>query len=105
MFGLLETDLKYIISVFQQFNEIEKAVIFGSRAKGNYKSGADVDIAIYGEKITFTTISRIHSILEEKSHMPYFFDVVDYTHLSTKELKEHIDRIGISIYEKHKINE
>ena len=49
MFGLLDRDIKYIIKALEQHDEIEKAVIFGSRAMGNYKKGSDVDIAIIGE--------------------------------------------------------
>jgi len=71
-----------IITTMQQFPEIEKAAIFGSRVKGNYKPGSDVDIAIWGNDISFSTLSRLHAILEEESPMPYFFDIVDYSHLN-----------------------
>jgi predicted nucleotidyltransferase len=97
-FGLKEADLNYIISIIGNFNEIEKAVIFGSRAKGNYKPGSDIDIAIYGENINFDTISALHSLLEDQGPLPYLFDIVDYTHLNHKELKDHIDRIGKLIF-------
>ncbi|MHB1651514.1 MAG: nucleotidyltransferase family protein [Desulfitobacteriaceae bacterium] len=93
-FGLRDGDLDYIITTIRQFSEIEKAAIFGSRAKGNYKPGSDVDIAIWGS-ISFSILSRLHAILEEESPMPYFFDVVDYSHLTHQELKSHIDRVGI----------
>lgn len=97
-FGLEESDLAYIIETIKKFKVIEKAVIFGSRAKGNYKPGSDIDIAIYGEQITFDTLSALHSMLAEQGPLPYFFDIVDYTHLNHKELKAHIDRIGKPIY-------
>jgi len=32
--------------------------------------------------------------------MPYFFDIVDYTHLAHQELKDHIERVGITIFER-----
>nr|WP_275541132.1 nucleotidyltransferase domain-containing protein [Clostridium tetani] len=80
------------------FDEIEKAYIFGSRAKGNYKPESDIDIAIYGENINLDILLKLNSILEEKSPMPYFFDIVDYSHLKHKELKEHIDRVGKVIF-------
>ncbi|OPJ65309.1 nucleotidyltransferase domain-containing protein [Clostridium chromiireducens] len=97
-FGLKRIDLEYIIKTIEKFPEIEKAIIFGSRAKGNYKPGSDIDIAIYGEKINFDIVSKLHSNLEEKGPMPYFFDVVDVTHINHKELKEHIERVGKIIY-------
>lgn len=99
-FGLTGGDLTYIISVIGEFAEIKKAVVFGSRAKGNYKKGSDVDIAIFGDDISFSTIARIHGRLEEESPLPYFFDIVDYTHSNHQELKEHIDRVGKIILER-----
>ena len=98
--GLTQTDIESIIDVLRKFKEIKKAVIFGSRAKGNYKAGSDIDIAIYGNDITFDVISSLHWALEEESSLPYFFDIVDYTHLEHKELKAHIDRVGVIFYEK-----
>lgn len=70
------------------------------RAMENYKSGSDVDMAIYGENITFDTISALHSMLEEQSPLPYLFDIVDYTHLNCEELKNHIDRVGKVIFQR-----
>lgn len=70
--GLSELDIEYIVGVIAKFREIKKAVVFGSRAKGNYKAGSDVDIAIYGDDITFDTISSLHSLLEDESPLPDF---------------------------------
>lgn len=97
-FGLREQDLRYIIDTIQRFPEIRQAAIFGSRAKGNYKAGSDVDIAIWGETVTFDTVSRLRGQLEEESPMPYFFDIVDYTHLNHDDLRQHIDRVGKIIF-------
>lgn len=96
--GLKEFEIEYIVNEIKKFQEIEMAVIFGSRAKGNYKQGSDVDLAIYGEKITFDTISALHARLDDNGPLPYFFDIVDYTHLRHKELKEHIERVGKLIF-------
>ena len=96
--GLKAEDLAHIVSVISEFAEIEKAAVFGSRAKGNYNKGSDIDIAIFGEMITFSTIAGLHSRLEEESPLPYFFDIVDYTHSGHQELKEHIDRVGKTIF-------
>ncbi len=101
-FGLRDEDLAYIIDMVAGFTEIRRAVIFGSRAKGNYKSGSDVDIAIVGEDVSLRTVARLHSLLEEEGPLPYFFDIVDYTHTDHAELKEHIDRVGKIIFEQPK---
>jgi uncharacterized protein len=100
MFGLSTEDLNYIVLTLQPIPQIEKAIIFGSRAQGNYKKGSDVDIAIVGEKVDFDIVANLHSKLEEQSPMPYFFDIVDYTHLEHFKLKQHIDEIGKVIYQR-----
>jgi predicted nucleotidyltransferase len=96
--GLNEMDLGFIRDSISQFEEIHKAVLFGSRAKGAYKTGSDVDIAVFGQNVDFEVISKLHAILEDESPMPYFFDIIDYNHLGKKELQDHIDRVGEVIF-------
>jgi predicted nucleotidyltransferase len=99
-YGLTNHDMSAIVESISQFDEIDKVILFGSRAKGNYKPGSDIDIAIYGENINMNVVSSLRSLLEDQSHMPYFFDVIDGTHLTHKELEEHIERVGILIFSK-----
>jgi predicted nucleotidyltransferase len=99
-YGLANHDMKTIVESISQFDEIDKAILFGSRAKGNYKRGSDIDIAIYGENVNMDVISSLRSLLEDQSHMPYLFDVIDGTHLDHKELEEHIEQVGILIFTK-----
>ncbi len=96
-FGLRQSDLKNIIKILEQFNNISEAVLFGSRAKGNYRHGSDVDIALKGD-IDFRTITRLSYLLNQESLMPYKFDLVNYSRTHHQDLKDHIDRVGISIY-------
>jgi len=99
-FGLLPRDIDYLISGFQTFNEIEKAMIFGSRAMGNYKNASDIDIAIFGKNIGLQTVSRLYNLLNEELSIPYFIDVVHFETIKNKELKEHILNKGKIIYQK-----
>jgi predicted nucleotidyltransferase len=99
--GLVEGDLQNVVSVLIQFPEVELASVFGSRAKGNYKNGSDVDIALKGKQLSFMIVARINSILNEETSMPYRFDVLNYETITNNELKEHIDRIGLVIYNKN----
>jgi len=98
-YGLEEADLAYIIAAMQQLPEIQRAYIFGSRAKGTFKQGSDIDIAIAGPDITFTTLSKLHALLEDQGPLPYFIDIVHYEEINNPDLKEHIDRVGQLIYE------
>jgi predicted nucleotidyltransferase len=99
-FGLKDEDLQNIIKVLQQHSEAEEAIIFGSRAKGNYKNGSDVDIALKGTTLDYKTTTEISYILNEETQMPYRFDVLNYYTISNKDLTEHINRTGISFYKK-----
>ncbi len=101
-FGLKESDLKNIISILQQQKEVEECFIFGSRAKGNYRRGSDVDIAVKGQLIDLKIISRISYLLNEETTMPYHFDVLNYNTIRNDHLISHIDRIGIMFYQKIK---
>lgn len=100
IFGLKEEDLRNIIAVLQPHVEVEEAIIFGSRAKGNYRNGSDVDIALKGTKLNYKATTDISYILNEKTQTPYRFDVLTYHTISNKDLTEHINRIGISFYKK-----
>ncbi len=97
-FGLLKSDKEEIVTVLKDFPEVEEALIFGSRALGNYKPSSDVDLVLKGkvEKVRLT----IKSMLNEETLLPYNFDVLDYSFISNNELKNHIDSFGISIYKK-----
>ena len=96
--GLYQYDLDCIKEVLQKYPEVEKAILFGSRAKGNHKHGSDVDIAISGPDVSMQMGWEIAHILNEDYPLPYFFDVLDYTHLKDQALREHIDRVGVVIY-------
>lgn len=71
IFGLRDDDLQNIIAVLAKQEQIEEAIIFGSRAKGSYKNGSDVDIALKGAKITQTTAGNVSYLLNEETQMPY----------------------------------
>jgi len=97
-FGITEKSFDQLLIAIACFPEIESAIIFGSRAKGNYKQGSDIDVAICGEKCTPLTAINLSSKLNEQSTIPYKVDVVDYNSIFETDLKDHIDRVGITFY-------
>lgn len=102
MCGLLERDFRNIYLAIKQFPEIDKVVIFGSRALGNYKKGSDIDLSIYGNGINRRTILTLSDLLNEEYPIPYFFDIIHYESINNENLKSHIDKYGKVIYEKDK---
>lgn len=97
-FGLLDSDLVFLSNLFQKYTSIDEVIIFGSRAKGNYKNGSDVDLAIKSRSIEQVKINEIDNELNENSILPYKFDIVHYEKIQTTELKDHIDRVGKVIF-------
>ena len=93
-FGLKKEDIEAIISILKTKEDVEQAILFGSRAKGNYKAGSDVDIALKGENINSDTITQIRYLLNEETIMPYKFDVFNYNTISNKALVDYINRVG-----------
>ena len=97
MYGFSEKQLKEIIQIFSSYKEIDEAILFGSRAKGTHKEASDVDIAIKGKNITYSFAAKLKSHLEDDTNLPYFFDIIAYKTITSKELKEHIRIYGKTI--------
>ena len=98
-YGLTETTVKKICAVFARFPEIGKAVLYGSRAKGNFKTGSDIDLMLYGESIVPDQLSAITSALDDLL-LPYTIDLSVFDDLSHAKLREHIERVGVVFYER-----
>jgi predicted nucleotidyltransferase len=96
--GISESVLSEIKLVFSNFQEVEKAVIFGSRAKGNFFEGSDIDIAVFGEKLNFELMLDI-SIEMDKIDLLQPIDLVHFEKIKEPDLKKHIERVGIEIYD------
>jgi predicted nucleotidyltransferase len=86
--------------ILQKYSGIEKAIIFGSRAKGSYREGSDIDLSLFTNN-TFTN-DDLHKLRLDfdDSSIPYLFDVNIYSYLTNTELKDHIMRVGKTLYEK-----
>ena len=98
-FGLTDRDIKTLQDIFKKYPDVKNVFIFGSRAKGTYKQGSDIDLTIMNEGVKDTVISKIKSDFEDSS-LPYTVDLVSYHTIKHPELKNHIDRVGVPFYEK-----
>ncbi|MBS1667605.1 MAG: restriction endonuclease subunit S [Bacteroidetes bacterium] len=100
-FGLEQHTIDKLITVFEQYPKLDKAIVFGSRAKGNYKEGSDIDIAIKGRDLNFDDTLHLLRKLDEQE-LPYEIDLINYHSIKEPDLKEHIDRVGIELYSRWK---
>jgi predicted nucleotidyltransferase len=99
-FGLSERTTKTLLEFFEKFPQVEEVKVYGSRAKGNYKRGSDIDFAVFGKDIDFRLLSKITAEIDELP-TPYKFDITHYETLKHQPLKEHIDRVGKIFYVKN----
>lgn len=99
-FGLPQITIDELLNYFKSKPEIELVKIYGSRAKGTFHNGSDIDFAIWADENT--NFSRIAGELYDLP-TPYKFDVTNYKNLTHKNLKASIDKDGIEFYKKQKV--
>ena len=83
------------IRMYAKKNNIEKVILFGSRARGTNGERSDIDIAVTGGDF-----DSFYWNMEEDVHTLLMFDVVDLDRGISEELKKEIERDGVTIYEK-----
>jgi uncharacterized protein len=99
-YGLKEEQIKSIQNIFASNPRVDEVFIFGSRAKGNFKPGSDIDLALKGKKLLFDDVLALHAKLDDLD-LPYTFDIVNYEQINNHDLTDHINRVGISFYKNH----
>ena len=99
-YGLPDRTIAELDAIFRKYPEIKQVILYGSRAKGNYRKGSDIDLSLKTrDGFTFNELLRIGNDFDD-SDMPYFVDVSVYDSISNPSLKAHIDRVGKEIYSK-----
>lgn len=96
-YGLEDTLIEKIQKVFAAFPQVDKVILFGSRAKGDYKTGSDIDLTVVSEHIDLSVMNQIGLMLDDLL-LPYTFDLSVFKHIRNIELLEHIDRVGVEFY-------
>ena len=97
-FGLSETVIKELQEVFSRHANIEKVLIFGSRSKGNYRAGSDIDLAVVGRDLDYNQLLDIICEIEDLELL-YSVDLLDYQKKKGTPIGDHIDRVGQIFYQ------
>jgi len=98
-YGLKDETIKQIHTIFTRFPQIDEVIIYGSRAKGNYRNGSDIDLTLSGTGINLDVINRLNLELDDLL-LPYTFDISIYQQITNPDLIKHIQRVGIVFYKK-----
>ena len=97
-FGLSDTVIKELQDVFRRHANIEKVLIFGTRSKGNFRAGSDIDLAVIGHGIDYNQLLTIQCEIDDLE-MLYAIDLLDYQKEKGTPIGNHIDRVGQVFYE------
>ena len=97
-FGLSDTVVQELQDVFRRYADIEKVLIFGSRSKGNYHSGSDIDLAVIGKNIDYRLLLNVQCDIEDLELL-YSIDLLDYQKKKGTLIGDHIDRVGQVFYQ------
>ena len=97
MYGLEDNELKLMSDTFAKTANLKQVILYGSRAKGNYRPFSDVDITLIGDRLNDDDLADVVYRLSESS-LPYFCDVSLFSKLQNPALIDHIKRCGKIIY-------
>lgn len=101
-FGLSAATLDKIRRVLAQHPTVQRAVVYGSRAKGNYRPGSDIDLTLHaapGEHIGHRELANILDEIDDLL-LPYMVDLSVFDQLDNPALRDHITRVGQVLYER-----
>ena len=99
-YGLSERTLQKIQGVLSRYPQVEKAILYGSRAAGTYRNGSDIDLTLCGDALTHSVLSQIDTELDDLL-LPYTIDLSIFHQIDNPAMVEQIQRIGIDFYEKY----
>jgi predicted nucleotidyltransferase len=98
-FGLSSQHTDSICSVFRRHPSVDRVIIYGSRAKGNYKPSSDIDLTIIGTGVDTTELLKIENELDELL-LIYKIDLSLLHQIANLDLVDHIQRVGQIFYER-----
>jgi len=95
--GLNQEVLNYLCTIFSDQPAIEKAILYGSRAKGTHRPYSDVDITLTGQNVNLGVLNKVSHQIDELD-LPWMFDISLMSKISNPDLLDHINRAGLEIY-------
>ena len=88
-----------VVSVFARYPEVSSVILFGSRAKGNYRPALDIDLTAKGDSLSHDLLLNLELALDDLL-LPYKIDLSLYSQVDNADLLDHIDRVGIPVYKR-----
>ena len=98
-FGLSDQTLETVRDILASCPEVEKALVYGSRAMGNYRAGSDIDITLIGAQLSMDMLFKLVRLFDE-SNLPYMVDLSIMANINNPNLSDHIERVGQVLYQR-----
>ncbi len=93
-FGLSENTVSKIIEVLTKNKDVQKIILYGSRAKGTHREASDIDLTIIAPKLDLTDLMKLETELDDLL-IPYKIDLSLFHKIENENLIDHINRSGI----------
>lgn len=98
-YGMKNSTIEQICRVLSRYPQVKQAVLYGSRARGNYKIGSDIDLTLIGDDLDLSVLGNIMDELDDLL-LPYTFDLSLFSLISDPDVREEIRRTGVVFYER-----
>lgn len=98
-FGLSAATLSTVRAILAANPNVESAIVYGSRAKGNYKNGSDIDLTLIGPDLDYGALAALSGALDD-SDIPYLVDLSILSQIKNPSLVDHIQRVGKVFYQR-----
>lgn len=95
--GLSVTTIAALQEVFAKHSEITQVLLYGSRAKGTFRKGSDIDLTLYGDGVDYRLLTRIETEIDDLL-LPYTVDLSLFRQIDNPDLLDHISRVGLIFY-------
>ena len=102
-YGLKESVINKINHLFVKYPTVEQVILYGSRAKGNFKLSSDIDLTIVSPEFTLSELLRLENELDDLL-LPYEIDLSILNKIDNQNLIEHIQRVGKVFYQRETEN-
>ncbi len=93
-FGLSDKIITSLQNIFSKNSKIQKVILYGSRAKGNFKPGSDIDITLVAPELDLTALLKIENEIDDLL-LPYKVDLSLFQQIDNPSLIEHINHVGV----------
>lgn len=96
-YGLPPYVIEQLREVFREWPQILRVTLYGSRAKGNYRNGSDIDLSVEAPELGIGDLLRLDGQIDDLL-LPWKVEIALRHQIDNPDLLAHIDRVGVPIY-------